>query len=100
VIEAGLALSARIVTATGAPALAGLLADAVRFPPLGALCRERACRVEADIDLEDDLSDVRDTGPAPRRCGPADVWLWPGDVTELEVDAIVNAAGNQGWADE
>ncbi len=53
--------------------------------------------MEADIDLEDDLSDVRDTGRHLARCGPCDVWLWRGDITELEVDAIVNAANNQGW---
>jgi O-acetyl-ADP-ribose deacetylase (regulator of RNase III) len=29
--------------------------------------------------------------------GAAEVWLWQGDITELEVDAIVNAANNQGW---
>ncbi len=31
------------------------------------------------------------------RCGPAEVRLWRGDITELDVDAIVNAANNQGW---
>lgn len=29
--------------------------------------------------------------------GPAEVRLWRGDITELGVDAIVNAANNQGW---
>jgi len=31
------------------------------------------------------------------RCGPAEVWLRQGDITELRLDAIVNAANNQGW---
>ncbi|HZD73617.1 MAG TPA: macro domain-containing protein, partial [Actinomycetota bacterium] len=43
------------------------------------------------------MSDVRDAGRRLGRCGPAEVWLWQGDLTELEVDAIVNAANNQGW---
>jgi O-acetyl-ADP-ribose deacetylase len=43
------------------------------------------------------VSDVRDGGRRLARCGPAEVWLWRGDITDLEVDAIVNAANNQGW---
>ncbi len=43
------------------------------------------------------MSDVRDAGRRHDRCGPAEVWLWQGDITDLEVDAIVNAANNQGW---
>jgi O-acetyl-ADP-ribose deacetylase (regulator of RNase III) len=43
------------------------------------------------------VSDVRETGRRQAHCGPAEVWLWRGDITELEVDAIVNAANNQGW---
>jgi O-acetyl-ADP-ribose deacetylase (regulator of RNase III) len=31
------------------------------------------------------------------RCGQTEVWAWQGDITTLEVDAIVNAANNQGW---
>jgi O-acetyl-ADP-ribose deacetylase (regulator of RNase III) len=43
------------------------------------------------------VSDVRDAGRRLARWGPAEVWLWRGDITELEVEAIVNAANNQGW---
>jgi O-acetyl-ADP-ribose deacetylase (regulator of RNase III) len=43
------------------------------------------------------VSDVRDGGHRVARSGPAEVWLWRGDITDLEVDAIVNAANNQGW---
>lgn len=43
------------------------------------------------------MTDVRDTGRRIAQCGPAEVWLWQGDITELAVDAIVNAANNQGW---
>jgi O-acetyl-ADP-ribose deacetylase (regulator of RNase III) len=43
------------------------------------------------------VSDVHDAGRRLARCGPAEVWLWRGDLTELEVEAIVNAANNQGW---
>ncbi|HZD71146.1 MAG TPA: macro domain-containing protein [Actinomycetes bacterium] len=43
------------------------------------------------------MSDVRRSGQRIAQCGPAEVWLWQGDITELEVDAIVNAANNQGW---
>jgi O-acetyl-ADP-ribose deacetylase len=31
------------------------------------------------------------------RCGETEVWLWRGDITALAVDAVVNAANNQGW---
>jgi O-acetyl-ADP-ribose deacetylase (regulator of RNase III) len=31
------------------------------------------------------------------RCGATQVRAWQGDITELAVDAIVNAANNQGW---
>jgi O-acetyl-ADP-ribose deacetylase (regulator of RNase III) len=43
------------------------------------------------------VSDVRDGGRLVGRCGPAEVWLCQGDITGLRVDAIVNAANNQGW---
>jgi O-acetyl-ADP-ribose deacetylase (regulator of RNase III) len=43
------------------------------------------------------LTDVRADGRRVANCGPAAVWLWRGDITALEVDAIVNAANNQGW---
>jgi O-acetyl-ADP-ribose deacetylase len=43
------------------------------------------------------VSNVRDVGRRLARHGPAEVWLVRGDITELEVDAIVNAANNQGW---
>ena len=43
------------------------------------------------------MSDVRDAGRRLASQGAAEVWLWQGDITELEVDAIVNAANNQGW---
>ena len=38
------------------------------------------------------LSDVLEGRSAPRRAGATDVQLWRGDITTLEVDAIVNAA--------
>jgi O-acetyl-ADP-ribose deacetylase (regulator of RNase III) len=31
------------------------------------------------------------------RCGATDVWLWQGDITAAEVEAVVNAANNEGW---
>ena len=43
------------------------------------------------------MTDVRDGGRKVAACGPAEVWLWRGDITALEVDAIVNAANNEGW---
>lgn len=43
------------------------------------------------------MTDVRDGGRKLASCGPAEVWLWRGDITELEVDALVNAANNEGW---
>ncbi len=43
------------------------------------------------------MTDVRASGRQLTRCGPAELWLWRGDITDLEVDAIVNAANNQGW---
>jgi O-acetyl-ADP-ribose deacetylase len=43
------------------------------------------------------VTDVRQAGRQVASCGPAEVWLWRGDITQLEVDAIVNAANNQGW---
>jgi O-acetyl-ADP-ribose deacetylase (regulator of RNase III) len=43
------------------------------------------------------VSGLRDGGRKVASCGPAEVWLWRGDITALEVDAIVNAANNQGW---
>jgi O-acetyl-ADP-ribose deacetylase len=43
------------------------------------------------------VTDVRSSGRLLGRCGPTEVWLWRGDITALEVDAIVNAANNQGW---
>jgi O-acetyl-ADP-ribose deacetylase len=43
------------------------------------------------------VSDPRAGGRQLGGCGPAEVWLWRGDITDLEVDAVVNAANNQGW---
>jgi O-acetyl-ADP-ribose deacetylase (regulator of RNase III) len=43
------------------------------------------------------MSDPRAGGRRVGRCGPVEVLTWVGDVTELGVDAIVNAANNQGW---
>jgi O-acetyl-ADP-ribose deacetylase (regulator of RNase III) len=43
------------------------------------------------------VTDVRSSGRLLGLCGPAEVWLWRGDITALEVDAIVNAANNHGW---
>jgi len=31
------------------------------------------------------------------RCGATDVWVWQGDITTADTEAIVNAANNQGW---
>ena len=43
------------------------------------------------------MSDLAGAGRRLARCGPAEVWAWQGDITELQVDAIVNAANNRGW---
>src|SRR6266508_2922828 len=42
-------------------------------------------------------ADAVPAGQPLTRCGPAEVWLWLGDITDLAVEAIVNAANNQGW---
>jgi O-acetyl-ADP-ribose deacetylase len=31
------------------------------------------------------------------RCGATDVWVWQGDITAADTQAIVNAANNEGW---
>jgi O-acetyl-ADP-ribose deacetylase len=31
------------------------------------------------------------------RCRATDVWVWRGDITAADTEAIVNAANNQGW---
>jgi O-acetyl-ADP-ribose deacetylase (regulator of RNase III) len=31
------------------------------------------------------------------RCGATDVWVWRGDITAADTEAIVNAANNEGW---
>ena len=38
-----------------------------------------------------------DRGRMVARCGATDVRVWQGDITAAEVDAVVNAANNQGW---
>lgn len=43
------------------------------------------------------MGDPRAGGRQLGGCGPAEVWLWRGDITDLEVGVIVNAANNQGW---
>jgi O-acetyl-ADP-ribose deacetylase len=43
------------------------------------------------------VTDRREPGRSVGRCGTTDVRVWQGDITTLEVDAIVNAANNQGW---
>jgi O-acetyl-ADP-ribose deacetylase (regulator of RNase III) len=43
------------------------------------------------------VTDIRASGRRLARSGEAEVWLWRGDITDLEVEAIVNAANNQGW---
>ena len=43
------------------------------------------------------MSDPRAGGHQVGASGPVEVLTWVGDITELEVDAIVNAANNQGW---
>ena len=30
------------------------------------------------------------------RCGATDVWVWQGDITAADTQAIVNAADNEG----
>jgi O-acetyl-ADP-ribose deacetylase len=30
-------------------------------------------------------------------CGATDVWVWQGDITAADAQAIVNAANNEGW---
>jgi O-acetyl-ADP-ribose deacetylase (regulator of RNase III) len=43
------------------------------------------------------VSELREPGSSLARCGATDVRVWQGDITTLEVDAIVNAANNRGW---
>jgi O-acetyl-ADP-ribose deacetylase len=43
------------------------------------------------------VSDPRAGGHRVGTSGQLEVLIWVGDITELEVDAIVNAANNQGW---
>jgi O-acetyl-ADP-ribose deacetylase len=31
------------------------------------------------------------------RCRATDVWVWQGDITAADTEAIVNAANNEGW---
>ena len=31
------------------------------------------------------------------RCGATDVWVWQGDITAADTEAVVNAANNEGW---
>ncbi|MFL6297057.1 MAG: macro domain-containing protein, partial [Actinomycetes bacterium] len=31
------------------------------------------------------------------RCGATDVFVWQGDITAADTEAIVNAANNEGW---
>jgi len=43
------------------------------------------------------VSELREPGRSLARCGATDVRVWQGDITALAVDAIVNAANNEGW---
>ena len=43
------------------------------------------------------MSELREPGRSLARCGATDVRVWQGDITALAVDAIVNAANNEGW---
>jgi O-acetyl-ADP-ribose deacetylase (regulator of RNase III) len=43
------------------------------------------------------VSELREPGRSLARCGAIDVRVWQGDITTLAVDAIVNAANNEGW---
>jgi O-acetyl-ADP-ribose deacetylase len=43
------------------------------------------------------VSELREPGRSLARCGATDVRVWQGDITALTVDAIVNAANNEGW---
>jgi O-acetyl-ADP-ribose deacetylase (regulator of RNase III) len=43
------------------------------------------------------VSELREPGRSLARCGAIDVRVWQGDITRLAVDAIVNAANNEGW---
>jgi O-acetyl-ADP-ribose deacetylase (regulator of RNase III) len=42
------------------------------------------------------MSEVGGVGRTLARCGATEVRVWQGDITALAVDAIVNAANNQG----
>ena len=43
------------------------------------------------------MDELRERGRKVARCGATDVWVWQGDITTADVDAVVNAANNQGW---
>ena len=43
------------------------------------------------------MDELRERGRKVARCGVTDVWVWQGDITTVDVDAVVNAANNQGW---
>jgi O-acetyl-ADP-ribose deacetylase (regulator of RNase III) len=38
-----------------------------------------------------------DRGRKVARCAATDVWVWRGDITAADVEAVVNAANNEGW---
>ncbi|HEV8425529.1 MAG TPA: macro domain-containing protein [Actinomycetes bacterium] len=43
------------------------------------------------------MDELRERGRKVARCGATDVWVWQGDITTADVDAVVNAANNEGW---
>jgi O-acetyl-ADP-ribose deacetylase (regulator of RNase III) len=49
------------------------------------------------LQSEETVDELRERGRKVARCGATDVWVWQGDITTADVDAVVNAANNQGW---
>jgi O-acetyl-ADP-ribose deacetylase (regulator of RNase III) len=43
------------------------------------------------------VDEVRERGRKVARRGATDVWVWQGDITAVDAEAVVNAANNQGW---
>ena len=43
------------------------------------------------------MEELRERGRKVARCGATDVWVWQGDITAADTEAVVNAANNQGW---
>jgi O-acetyl-ADP-ribose deacetylase (regulator of RNase III) len=43
------------------------------------------------------VEELRERGRKVARCGATDVWVWQGDITAADTEAVVNAANNEGW---